>query len=128
MSWILGLLGLQNKDKGSVLGDLFLKIREAIKGKEADPDTLIGYIHEVNKAEAQHRSIFVAGWRPAIGWVGAMTMAYHYIIQPLLIWVLTLNGIDEHPPTLDLDQLYPIITGMLGIAGMRSFDKMKGKS
>ena len=116
------------KEGGSPIGQLAIDIRQAIKGKEVDPDTALRYIQELNKAEAQHRSTFVAGWRPAIGWCGALVMFYHYILQPIGVWVLHLNGINEIPPSLDLDSLWPIITGMLGIAGMRSYDKKQGKA
>ena len=124
--FITGLLG-GGKDR-SPIGQLAIDIREAIKGKEVDPDTALRYIQELNVAEAKHRSTFVAGWRPAIGWTGALVMFYHYILQPIGVWVLHLNGIYDAPPSLDLDSLWPIITGMLGIAGMRSYDKKQGKA
>ena len=123
---IKGLLG-GGKDR-SPIGQLAIDIREAIKGKEVDPDTALRYIQELNAVEAKHRSVFVAGWRPACGWTGAIVLFYHYVIQPIGIWVLSLNGIDTVPPTLDLDALWPMITGMLGIAGMRSYDKSKNKA
>jgi len=78
---------------------------------------------EVNKAEAQSGNLFVAGWRPAIGWIGAIALAYQFILYPLLLW---LPGVSNPPPPLDSGMLYTIITGMLGIAGMRSYDKYKG--
>ena len=115
-------------ESSSPIGQLALDIRQAIKGKEVDPDTALKYIQQLNEAEAKHRSVFVAGWRPAIGWTGALVMLYHYILQPIGVWILHLNGIYETPPSLDLDSLWPIITGMLGIAGMRSYDKSKNKA
>ncbi len=81
---------------------------------------------EVNKADANSGSFFQAGWRPAIGWVGAFALAYQFILYPLLVWVLAVSSLDiKPPPLIDANALYPIITGMLGIAGMRSFDKLK---
>ncbi len=81
---------------------------------------------EVNKADAKSGSFFQAGWRPAIGWIGALALAYQFIIYPLLVWGLTIFAVEiEPPPLISADALYPIITGMLGIAGMRSFDKLK---
>lgn len=77
---------------------------------------------EVNKTEASHTSLFVAGWRPAIGWVGALALFYQFILYPLLCWI---PGI-ETPPTPNSDALYPLIMGMLGIGTLRSFDKLKG--
>lgn len=76
---------------------------------------------EVNKAEAKSGNIFVAGWRPAIGWIGAIALFYQFIVYRLLLWL----PIDNPPPQMEADVLYTIITGMLGIAGMRSFDKLK---
>ena len=63
---LLRILGLGKKDDISGLG---LEIRELLKGKEIDPQKLIELQGEINKIEAQHRTIFVAGWRPFIGWV-----------------------------------------------------------
>ncbi len=81
---------------------------------------------EVNKADANSGNFFQAGWRPAIGWVGAFALAYQFLLYPLLVWALAVSSLDiEPPPLIDANALYPIITGMLGIAGMRSFDKLK---
>lgn len=66
---------------------------------------------EVNKAEAAHPNLFVAGWRPAIGWVGASAVAYQFILYPLLCWL----PIENPPKPLDYTLLYSLITGMLGI-------------
>lgn len=77
---------------------------------------------EVNKVEAAHASLFVAGWRPAIGWVGAIALFYQFIAYPLLCWL----PVDKPPEPLDYTMLYTLITGMLGIAGLRSYDKAKG--
>ncbi|RYZ96631.1 MAG: hypothetical protein EOO68_16485 [Moraxellaceae bacterium] len=77
---------------------------------------------EVNKVEASSASWFVAGWRPAIGWVGALALLYQFIIYPLLCWI---PGIAT-PPVPDNAALYPLIMGMLGIGTLRSFDKLKG--
>ena len=78
---------------------------------------------EVNKAEAKSGSLFVAGWRPAIGWVGAIALFYQFIVYQLLLWIPDVTP----PPHIDSGELYTIITGMLGIAGMRSFDKLQNK-
>lgn len=76
---------------------------------------------EVNKIEAASGSVFVAGWRPAIGWVGAAALTYSYIISPFI-------GIWTKVPPYDFDGLIYIVTAMLGIGGMRSFEKVKGVS
>lgn len=89
----------------------------------------------VNAAEAQHKSLFVAGWRPAVGWIGAAALAYQFLLYPLLVWVwhlLQTAGVIPadalYPPVLPDETLWVILSGMLGIGGMRSFDKSKGKS
>ncbi len=82
---------------------------------------------EINKAEAQHKSIFVAGARPFIIWAGGFSMVWSGIIHPLLTWVWVFAGIDGTPPPLiESSALGTIVTGLLGVGGMRSFDKSKG--
>ncbi len=82
---------------------------------------------ETNKLEVQHRSVFVAGWRPAIGWVGAMGLFYHFILFGLLSWGFAVWAPDViPPPELDITDLIAIITGMLGLSWMRSKDKAAG--
>lgn len=76
---------------------------------------------KVNEAEARSGSFFVAGWRPFIGWIGALALGYQFIAYPILLWFAE----GEAPPQMQPDMLYTIITGMLGIAGMRSLDKIK---
>lgn len=75
---------------------------------------------EVNKVEAGHRSVFVAGWRPAMGWVGASALVMIYIVQPAVnLW----HG---QPVGIDTSELMVLIGGMLGFGGLRSYDKQKG--
>jgi hypothetical protein len=79
---------------------------------------------EILKVDAASGSWFQASWRPMIGWVGALALLYNYLLYPLLTWFVPLISSDfQIPPILDMNQLFPIITGMLGVAGMRSFDK-----
>lgn len=80
---------------------------------------------EINAREAQHASIFVAGWRPAFGWCGALGFLYATIGQPLLTWAGTIRGWPA-PPELNLDLLWVVVTGLLGIGGLRTFEKTKG--
>ena len=81
---------------------------------------------DVNKAEAQHRSIFVAGWRPFIGWICAVAMGYHFVLQPIIVFVLSANGVNYDLPEFDMGSLMTIVMGILGLGGMRSFEKYKG--
>jgi hypothetical protein len=79
---------------------------------------------EINAREAQHPSVFVAGWRPFFGWAGGVGFVYATIGQPLLSWLATIKGWPV-PPTLNLDLLWVVVTGMLGIGGLRTFEKAK---
>jgi uncharacterized membrane protein len=82
---------------------------------------------EVNKAEASSPSVFTSGWRPFIGWVCGAALVYHYIVRPLLPWLLALLGKPMPPiPPLDMGDLITILLGMLGLGGLRSFEKTKG--
>ena len=86
---------------------------------------------EVNKVEAAHRSIFVAGWRPAVGWVLASSIAFMYLIKPIATTILFGFGMAEEAKLiqsieLDTGILMTLLGSMLGIGGMRSFDKIKG--
>jgi hypothetical protein len=87
---------------------------------------------EVNKAEAANRSLFVAGWRPFIGWVCGFALAYTYVIMPIGMWVVGFFGEKYvtmllNAPKLD-GNLWELMFAMLGMAGLRSFDKFKGLS
>jgi len=120
------LLGLNSGGQSS-LGEFAKDIREAIKGKEIDPDKMMELVKvqsEINKMEAQHRSVFVAGWRPFIGWICGLALAYNFIIREVIAWVSP----DIMPPAIQMDQLITILLGMLGLGGLRTFEKVKDKT
>jgi drug/metabolite transporter (DMT)-like permease len=80
----------------------------------------------VNAEEAKHSSLFVAGWRPFIGWCCGFAVAYQYVITPLALWIAAISGFHlPTPPRLD-DILWELMFGMLGMGALRSFDKIKG--
>jgi len=82
---------------------------------------------EVNKAEAASGSIFKGGWRPFIGWVCGVAFAYHFILQPILIFILATFSVSlPNLPEFDMSTLLPILGGMLGIGGLRTYEKQKG--
>ena len=83
---------------------------------------------EVNKAEAAHKSVFVAGWRPFVGWVCGVSLAYHFILSPLLQFGFALAGMEQELPEFEFSQLSTVLMGMLGLGGLRTFEKMKGVS
>lgn len=80
---------------------------------------------DTNKAEAGNPNMFVAGWRPAVGWVCAGALAYQYLIRPLASWGFALAGHPMPMPGLD-DSLWQLLTGMLGLGSLRTFEKTKG--
>jgi len=128
---------------GKVAGDLITtdkeKLEIALKGRELDLEqaridqaTDLAQV-EVNKIEAGSSSLFVSGWRPAVGWVGVAGLAYQFLGYPLMQWLWSfLQGIDiipkglTPPPNLETEQLMVLLSGLLGFGGMRSFEKAKG--
>lgn len=80
---------------------------------------------EINAREAQHQSIWVSGWRPFFGWAGGAGFVYATIGQPVLSWVGGIYGWPA-PPELNIDLLWVVITGLLGIGGLRTFEKTRG--
>jgi ABC-type sulfate transport system permease component len=81
---------------------------------------------EVNKVEAASSSMFVAGWRPFVGWVCGSGLAYQFIARPLLMFVVALFGHPVVAPELDMGTLLTLLLGMLGLAGARTFEKVNG--
>ena len=81
---------------------------------------------EVNKEEAKHRTVFVAGWRPFTGWVCASALAYHFILEPVIVFVLALFNIQLTLPQFDMGSLLIVLMGMLGLGGLRTYEKKQG--
>ena len=82
---------------------------------------------EVNKAEAASGSIFKGGWRPAIGWVCASAFAYHFVLQPVIVFIVLAAGVELPPlPEFDMASLMTVMMGMLGLGGLRTYEKQKG--
>ena len=82
---------------------------------------------EVNKAEAASGSIFKGGWRPFIGWVCGSAFAYHFVLQPVIVFVVLAVGVDLPPlPEFDMASLMTVMMGMLGLGGLRTYEKQKG--
>lgn len=81
---------------------------------------------EVNKIEAAHASIFVAGWRPFIGWTSGVGLAYSLVLAPFIEFVARANGYTQEMPMPDGTALMTLVTAMLGVGAMRSYDKQKG--
>ena len=80
---------------------------------------------EVNKVEAGHTSLFVAGWRPFVGWTCGVALCYHFVLQPFLVFLLYSSGYQMDLPVFDMTTLTTILMGLLGLGGLRSYEKVK---
>lgn len=102
---------------------------EAERALEASLATHLAQIDlaqlEINRTEAAHRSVFVAGWRPFIGWTCGVAIGWTYVAQPFLTFALAHFGMLAELPVLDLSQMMPLLMGMLGLGGLRTFEKFK---
>lgn len=117
-----------DKDKQAQLqADLErLKIEEVDKAAQRIQNQMIAQI-DVNKVEAASSSMFVAGWRPAIGWVGAIGLGYSFVFEPFFSWAATVIWKYTGAfPALDTGTLMILITGMLGFGGLRTYEKTQG--
>ena len=82
---------------------------------------------EVNKAEAQSGSLFKGGWRPAVGWVCAIAFLYHFLLKDIIMFVCAFAGVEvPELPEFDMSTLLTVLGGMLGIGGLRTYEKQKG--
>lgn len=128
---------------GQIVDDVWTSDEERLKadlqamqiGLEAakvDADLIKGQ-QDINREEAKHASIFVAGWRPSLGWCGVAAIAYQYVLYPLLTWAWAWmqaqrwvpDGM-KPPPLLDIEALMVLMTGILGLASARTFEKVRG--
>ena len=81
----------------------------------------------INKEEASSGSLFKGGWRPCIGWICGIAFGYHFVLQPVIIFVVALVGIKiPELPEFDMGTLLTVLGGMLGIGGLRTYEKQKG--
>lgn len=81
---------------------------------------------EINMEEAKHPSVFVSGWRPCVGWICAIALGYVAVLEPMARFIaLVMFGYDGDFPVIDTDLTLQILLGMLGLSGMRSFEKAR---
>jgi hypothetical protein len=118
-----------DKDKQ---GDRDFQLKKELLAKELQDGLLdAGLIEkqlDINIEEAKHSSIFVAGWRPFIGWVCGIAFAWQYVLCPVLTFLLVVSG-QPIPvmPTFGIETMIPVLFGMLGLGGLRTYEKLKGK-
>lgn len=103
------------------------KIQLDLQGKLQDAITNeIQAQTAVNLQEAKSDKLFVAGWRPWIGWTCGMIFAVNFIIGPVVNWVFVLRHIPGEFPKMDLSEAMPVLLGMLGLGTMRTYEKVQG--
>jgi len=122
------------------IGDI-IKTVGGLAGKFiTDKDKLAAFEHEmamslhnsdlaqiaVNMEEAKSPSIFVSGWRPAVGWVCVIALAFNYIVSPLGNWAAAIWMPEVTLPSLDIQELMTLLFGLLGMGTLRSYDKKQG--
>ena len=120
---VTGLLDkfIEDKDQKAALAHEI-----ATMGEKHSQEALLAQL-EINKAEAASGSLFKGGWRPFVGWTCGIAFAYHFVLQPFLIFVFAYIGIEPPDlPEFDVGTLLPVLGGMLGIGGLRSYEKTKG--
>ena len=120
---VTGLLDkfIEDKDQKSALAHEI-----ATMGEKHAQEAMLAQL-EINKAEAASGSLFKGGWRPFVGWICGFALLYHFILSPLIIFIVTLTGATIPPlPEFDMGSLMTVLLGMLGLGGLRSFEKYKG--
>lgn len=116
-----------------VAADAKVKVMEmAQRGELAELDAstklALGQL-EVNKVEAASPDFFRGGWRPAVGWACVAGLVYQFLLQPILPWAVKVAGLDVPPlPPIDGETLMVLLTGMLGLGGFRTLERVKGKA
>ena len=83
---------------------------------------------EINKQEAAHKSLFVAGWRPFIGWTCGIGVFWQFVGYPVATFIISTTGAVATVPTIPTDNLFELILAMLGMGGLRTYEKLKGKA
>jgi hypothetical protein len=117
---------------GNVLDSLFTSDEERLSKKEAllrlQSQSQLAQT-EINKIEAQHRSVFVAGWRPFIGWVCGFNLIYLVCLRDLLTWIIAIFNLDiPTPPALGMAMTSELIVALLGLGSLRTVEKLTGRS
>jgi hypothetical protein len=116
---VSGLLDkfIEDKDQRALLAHEIATLAE----KQAQ-EQIVGQI-KTNQIEAAHQSMFVAGWRPAVGWVCALAMLLNFILIPFINLGMEFAGQDIRLDLIEMDTMMPVLLGMLGLGGMRSYEK-----
>ncbi len=124
----------------SGIGSLAKDLRTAITGKDPEKEAEImqkladieaaaeqGQL-SINLEEAKSPNLFVSGWRPAVGWICVFALAWYYVLAPFATWLMSIFKIDSTIPAFETGELTTLLFGLLGIGGMRTYEKIRGVS
>ena len=119
------VIGVAGKvlDKFGEDKDLKTKLSHELKSQIVSLDLAQA---QTNLEQAKHPSIFVAGARPAIMWICAFGLGWQFVFQPVAVWIIAVGGIDVVLPIIETEGLLSLTLALLGLGGMRSFEKSKG--
>lgn len=126
---ISSILGIGEKLIDKLLPDPKQKADALLKLKELEQNGDLAVIagqNDINKIEAQNTNLFVSGWRPFIGWVCGMALAFQLVLGPMIVWGSTLGGKTVPLPIMQTELLTTLLVGMLGLGGMRTVEKLNG--
>lgn len=116
-----------NKDDADKAKLALLQLQQAGEFKEMELGQQIALEQiKANATEAASGSLFVGGWRPAVGWMCVFGLGYMTLFRPIASWVATIYGVGSVPPVVDTTVLLELLLGMLGMGGLRSYDKKQG--
>jgi len=136
MSWLTKLFSVGAEKTIISLGDVADKLFTSKDEKLSHEEVRMRILNEpslaqmaINEQEAKHRTIFVAGWRPFIGWVCGVSLLYNFILRDIVAWLLVLYDKSiTPPPELAMEHLMTVLLGLLGLGGMRTYEKLKDKA
>ncbi len=116
---------------GSVFDELFTSDEEKLD-KQALLTRIAQKPHilqsEINKIEAAHRSLFVAGWRPFIGWVCGLGFLWAFLGHPLFEWVVAVRKLGVTAPGIPTENMLELVLALLGLGGLRTYEKILGRT
>nr|BDD43796.1 hypothetical protein 15 [Spirochaetaceae bacterium] len=114
--------------RSAITGDISPEKKAEIEAKAQEIEASLQKAQvELNMAEAQSGNVFVAGWRPFLGWVFGVIIALHYLALPIAEWTLSIFAPTVLPlPAFDLTDIWPVLIGMLGFGGLRTYEKARG--